>query len=289
MASFKLSVITDEISQDFGHALEVAAKEFRLNQVEIRALWGKNAMLLDAKEIAEARKLLERFRLRVSAIASPIFKVDWYGAPASKMSQRDQFGANFTFEQQPELLERGLELARAFQTTRLRIFDFWRLEDQKPFRAAIDAKLNEAAKRAAKRGITLIIENEHACNTATATEAVRTLNAVPLPNFKLNWDPGNSAKAGEMPFPEGYAKLPKHRIDYVHCKDIVKKPDGGSEWMKMGGGIIDYVGQFRALKKDGYRGTLSLETHWRGASTPEESSRQSFAGMQELLRRAGAL
>jgi len=33
---FKLSIITDEISQDFGHALEVATKEFGLAHVELR-------------------------------------------------------------------------------------------------------------------------------------------------------------------------------------------------------------------------------------------------------------
>ena len=56
----------------------------------------------------------------------------------------------------------------------------------------------------------------------------------------------------------------------------------------MGRGVIDWAGQFRALKQDGYRHAVTLETHWRGAGTPEESSRQSFAGMKELLLRAGA-
>jgi sugar phosphate isomerase/epimerase len=56
----------------------------------------------------------------------------------------------------------------------------------------------------------------------------------------------------------------------------------------MGKGIIDWAGQFRALAKDGYRGTVSLETHWRGGGTPEESTRQSMAGMNRLLKSAGA-
>jgi sugar phosphate isomerase/epimerase len=54
----------------------------------------------------------------------------------------------------------------------------------------------------------------------------------------------------------------------------------------MGKGIIDWVGQFRALRKDGYHGALSLETHWRGAGTAEESSRVSMRGMKELLAKA---
>jgi len=69
----------------------------------------------------------------------------------------------------------------------------------------------------------------------------------------------------------------------------VRKADGSYEWAAMGRGIIDYAGQFRALLKAGYSGTMSLETHWRGAGSAEESSRQSMAGMKELLRAAGAL
>ena len=287
---FKLSVINDEITADFGRAAEVAAQEFGLHYIEIRALWGKNIMRLDAKEIAEARNILEKNKLRVSSIASPIFKVDWSGAPLSKFSpKRDQFGADFTFEQQDELLERGLELARVFHVDRIRIFDFWRLDDQKPYRAAMDEKLIAASQKAAKRGITLLLENEPSCNTATGAEAARTLEAVRSPNFKLNWDPGNAASVGEIAYPDGYSHLPKARIGYMHCKDVVRVAAGKYEWMKMGGGIIDYVSHYRALKKDGYRGVVSLETHWRGAGTPEESTRQSMAGMKELLRRAGAL
>ena len=70
----------------------------------------------------------------------------------------------------------------------------------------------------------------------------------------------------------------------------MKKPTGeGYEWAAMGRGMIDWEGQFRALKRDGYRLAVSLETHWRGAGTPEESTRQSWAGMKELLKKAGAL
>ncbi len=289
MSTFKLSVFTDEITHDFGRAVEIAAKEFGLGYVELRILWGKNIMALEAKEIAEARRLLERYKLKVSSIAGPLFKVDWKGAPVSKFSQRDTFGADFTFEQQGEVLERGLELTRAFNTDRLRCFDFWRLEDPEPYRAAMDDKLREAASAGVRRGVTLVMENEYACNTATGAEAVRTLAAVKSPNFKLNWDPGNSAFRNETPYPDAYRLLPKDRIGHVHCKDVVRNPDGTFAWMAMGRGFIGYVGQFRQLKRDGYRGAIVLETHWRGATTPEESTRQSMAGMKELLRRAAAL
>jgi len=286
---FKVSVITDEISQDLGHALEIAAKEFGLGHVEIRTLWNKNVINLDAKETAEATQLIKKFNLQVTDIASPLFKTDWPGAPVSEFSpKKPQFGADYTYAQQNEVLERSIAAAKAFGTERVRCFDFWRLQDPKPFREAMDAKLRETAAAVAKQNIALLLENEFACNTATGAEAGRTLEAVKEPNLKLNWDPGNAAYRGEIAYPEGFAKIPKERIGHVHCKDVVRKPDGKFEWAAMGKGIIDYVGQFRALAQAGYTGTMSLETHWRGGGTPEESSRQSMAGMKELLGKAGA-
>jgi L-ribulose-5-phosphate 3-epimerase len=290
-ATFNVSVLSDEISQDLGRALEVAAKEFGLGYVDLREVNKKNIMSWDAKEVAEARRLLEKYRVRVACIASPIFKVDWPGAPRSKFSPTgSEFGASFTFGQQDELLERSFELARAFNTDRIRIFDFWRLEDQAPYREAIDAKVREAAVKAGKRGLTLVIENEMACNTATGAESGRLLNAIKEPALELNWDPGNASHRDEIPYPDGYARLPRGRIGHVHCKDASKSADAKRwEWAAMGRGVIDWAGQFRALKQDGYHRAVTLETHWKGGGTPEESSRQSFAGMKQLLQKAGAL
>jgi sugar phosphate isomerase/epimerase len=181
-------------------------------------------------------------------------------------------------------------LAKAFHTDRVRCFDFWRLEDQAPFRAAINQKIMDAANTAGKKGITLVLENEGSCNTATGAEAAKLLASINSPYLMLNWDPGNAAARGETPFPDGYKLLPKNRIGHCHCKDAVKKTNGqGYDWAPVGGGIIDWVGQFRALHQDGYRHAVSLETHWRGAGTPEESTRQSWAGMKQQLQKAGAL
>lgn len=285
---FRVAVIDDEISQDFGRACEVASQEFGMEWIELRGMWNKNIASLDAKEIAEAQKILKKYGLRVTDIASPLFKLDWPGAPKSKYTEAAAFGANFTFEQQDELLEHSIELAKSFKTDRVRCFDFWRLEDQAPYRAAMNEKLQNAANRCGKDSITLILENEAACNTATGAESAAVLKAVTSPSFMLNWDPGNAAAAGDTPYPNGYNLLPKDRIGHCHCKDVVKN-GAKYEWAAMGTGIIDWTGQFKALKRDGYRHTVSLETHWTGGGTPEESSRKSWAGMKDLLSKAGAL
>jgi L-ribulose-5-phosphate 3-epimerase len=284
---FRVAVINDEISQDFGHACEVAAHDFGMHWIELRGMWKKNIVSLDEKEVAEARRILQKYELKVTDIASPLFKVDWPGAPKSKFSEAKSFGADFTLAQQDGVLERAMEMAKAFQTDRVRCFDFWRLEDQAPHRAAINEKLRDAAEKAAKKNLILVLENEPSCNTATAAEAAKVFNAVQTPSFMLNWDPGNAAAAGETPYPDGYNLLPKERIGHCHCKDVVTR--GKGDWAPMGGGIIDWVGQFKALKRDGYRHAVSLETHWSGGGSPEESSRQSWAGMKKILQQAGAL
>jgi len=288
---FRVAVITDEISQDFDHACYLAAREFGMQWVEVRGLWNKNLMNLGSAEIGQAQEILKKYGLRVTDIASPLFKVDWPGAPASKYSPKhDQFNADFGYDQQDEVLEKCIESAKAFGTDRVRGFDFWRLEDQIPYRAAINAKLIAAADKLAKHNLIFVLENEFACNTATGAEAAKTLASVTAPNLQLNWDPGNAAARGEIPYPNGWDALPKSRIGHCHCKDIAKKSGGeGYEWMPVGQGTIDWAGQFKALKQAGYKLGVSLETHWRGAGSPEESSRESWAGMKADLEKAGAL
>jgi hypothetical protein len=43
----------------------------------------------------------------------------------------------------------------------------------------------------------------------------------------------------------------------------------------------------QALQRDGYHFALSLETHWRGAGTPEASTRVSMDGLKKTLAKAG--
>ncbi len=294
---FRLSVINDEISPDFDHACSVATNDFGLHWIEVRSMWGKNVTALNANEIDRSRKILDKYHLRVTDIASPLFKVHWPGAPMSKEGpRRDEFYADFDFKQQDEVLARCIDLCKAFGTDRIRCFDFWRLEDPKTYRAAINEKLRQAARTCAEHKLILLLENEMACNTGSGKEAAETLAAIQEPNFMLNWDPGNSATfPGDVPYPDDYNLLPKHRIGHCHCKDTTRKPSGGFSWAPVGGGIIDWVGQFRAFEHDGYHYAASLETHWHGGVPPagssmsvsEASSRISMKGLKDDLAKAG--
>jgi len=289
---FKVAVISDEISPDFDHACHVIAQEFGLGWVELRSMWGKSLMDLAPDQLGDVQKILTKYQLRVTDIASPLFKADWPGAPRSQYSAKGDMhaAAEATFKQQDGILEKSIELAKTFKTDKVRCFDFWRIDDVAPHRAAIDDKLRSAAETAGKQGILLVLENEFECNTATGREAARTLNAIPSPHLALNWDPGNAVMRGELDaYPAGWELLPKNRIHHCHCKNAVKNDAGKIVWSPVDKGYVDWTAQFQALKQAGYGDAVSLETHWRGGGTPEQSTRISWAGMKSTLTAAGAI
>ncbi len=289
-SAFKVAVITDEISQDFDHACYVAAKDFGMQWVELRGIWKKSLQALSEAEIAEAQRILARYNLQVTDLASPLFKVDWPGAPRSEHSSKNAVPTGDVLKQQDEVLERSIALARQFKTNKIRCFDFWRIEDVAPYREAIDRRLAEAAEMCGRQQIVLVLENEFACNTATGRESVRTLEAVRSPHLALNWDPGNAVMRGEFDaYPVAWAMLPKARIRHCHVKNAVKGVDGKVEWSPVGTGMIDWTAQFRDLAKAGYRDAVSLETHWHGGASPEDSTRRSWEGMKAALSASGDL
>jgi len=285
---FKVGVITDEISQDFDHACAVAANEFGMQWVELRGMWNKSLQDLSEAELNDVLKILAKYNLQVTDIASPLFKVDWPGAPRTEHVKGDAPSAEAVFTKQDEVLEKSIALAKRFKTDKVRGFDFWRIENVAPYRDAIDRKLQETAEKCGRQGVLLVLENEFECNTATGREAARTLEAVKSPHLALNWDPGNAVMRGEFDaYPVAWNLLPKARIRHCHVKNAVKGADGKVQWSPVGTGIIDWTAQFRDLAKSGYRDAVSLETHWRGAATPEESTRQSWAGMKKALQDSG--
>jgi sugar phosphate isomerase/epimerase len=291
-SNFRIGVISDEISQDFDHACSVISKDFGLKWVELREMFGKNLQQSSDAEIAEAQKILKKYDLQVTDIGSPLYKVDWLGAPKSQYgSKADLHGADeANFKKQDEVLERSIALAKQFKTNKVRCFDFWRLDDVKPYREAINAKLQAAAELCGKQGVQLVLENEYACNTATGRESGATLAGVPSKNFFLNWDPGNAVMRGELDaFPNGWNAIPKERIHHCHVKNAVKDASGKMVWSPVDIGYVDWTAQFREMKKLGYAHATNLETHWRGESTPEASTRVSWAGMKKCLEQAGCM
>jgi L-ribulose-5-phosphate 3-epimerase len=258
-----IAAITDEFSPDLETALN-AMSRIGMTGAELRVLWGKNIMDLTGDELDRARQMTEGKGLRVISIASPLLKCVLPDAPdVDSRFQHDIFASKHTYEDQPRLAAHAFDIAKKMGAKVIRVFSYWRtVEPQKCFGRVV-AALKDLADKAAKEDLIIGLENEHACNIATAAESAAVLKAVDHPNLKLVWDPANAYVAGENPFPHGYGLLPPNRIAHVHAKDCYME-DHTPNWGPLGTCGVDWKGQIAALLADGYRGYLSLETHWAG-------------------------
>lgn len=283
---FKLGVITDEITQDFEKALRWV-KDFGLQLVELRFVWNKYVTDFTPDDVKRANDLLVKHGMKVSVVDSPYFKTLLPGTK-SKFDSGKSDPLQSDYSQQEAVLQRAMARAKDFETDKVRIFSFLRVDDPKTVFDRVAKDLEKTAAIAQREGIRLVLENEFSCNVATGVESAAMLKAVKSPALGLNWDPGNAYDAGETPFPDGYEPLEKSRIWHMHLKDAAAGKKGGdSEWKPIGSGKIDFAGQFRALIKDGYAGTMSLETHYLNAEKDKEaSSRESMEGLLKVIREA---
>lgn len=286
LSSFKLGVITDEITEDFEAALDFISR-YSLDWCELRGLWRKNIMNLAQPDLDRARDLIQKHHLEVSQIGSPVFKYNLPQMPAHPAEKRDTFRADFTDEDSDRLLEESFKLAKFFGTTKVRIFSYWRVEDPEKAYPYVRDRLAKAAEVAGRNGILLTLENEHECNIGTGKELGRILRDINSPHLRGNWDPGNAAMLHEVPYPDGYQAV-RGLFAHMHIKDVKKDPQAGKlRWAPVGGGFIDWRGQFNALAAVGFKGTLSLETHYRRPDGNKvESTRESLEGLFKVIREA---
>lgn len=263
MQRFRTGAITDEFSSDLTVAAE-AMHGLGMKGAELRVVGGKNIMDLDNAELAAAMDVLRRNHLEVVSIASPLLKCTLPDAPeVDSRFQQDSFNAKHTFDDQARLAERAFEIAKRTGAKIVRVFSYWRVvKPEAVFERVVDA-LQDLSDKAGKHGLIIGIENEHACNIATAQETARVLAAIDHDNLQVVWDPANAYVSGEKPFPSGYRLLETSRIAHVHAKDCTlegHKP----VWCPLGEGDVDWEGQMDALAEDDYKGYIHLETHWPG-------------------------
>jgi sugar phosphate isomerase/epimerase len=284
----QLAVITDEISDDLGHALDVAS-EYGVRGVELRQVWGKHVLDLNDEERSKAREIIAQHNMVVVGIATPFYKCDLPGetvdGPVGNLHSATAVG----LADQIDLLQRAFTTAQFFQTNLIRIFTFWKRKSLSPeLEDQIVDLMAEPVALAEEAGMILGLENEHACYIGTGAQTARILERVDSPALRVIWDPGNAYCDGERPFPNGYDDL-KDFIAHVHVKDAaVDKNTGKPEWTVVGEGGIDWKGQFEALKNSGYAGYLSLETHYSGPGGKEASSRACFEGINRIIKEVGA-
>lgn len=282
----RLSVITDEISQDLGHALDVMA-EYGCKDAELRNVYGTYIVDADEATLQKVEAELKRTGMSVPCIDTPLYKCELEETSPRSATGPTHGAQERTLSDQLALLQHSIDLCKRFDAPYIRIFSFWRRGQLTPdIEDKIATALMHPCEVAERAGVTLLLENEHACYLGTGKETARLIEKIGSPALKMVWDPGNAFMAGEQPFPSGYEAAAAH-LAHVHIKDALAGADGKPQWTVVGGGEIDYAGQFKALKSAGYTGVLALETHWKGPKGDrEEASRLCLEGMQRLLAAA---
>ncbi|MEA3403881.1 MAG: sugar phosphate isomerase/epimerase family protein [Armatimonadota bacterium] len=256
---FKLSVISDEVSQDFQRVADVC-REFDVPMVEPRSVWDTAPQDLTDEQVAEMKRILDEAGMGVCAIASPFFKCD--------LGDEDQY------QEHIGILRRCIEIGRALGTNIIRGFTFWKTGPAHSVWHQILDAFEEPIEICEQEDAYLGIENEASTHIATAAEAEQLYADLGSERVQAIWDPANEvfAEDGELPFPDAFERM-KPNLIHVHIKDAVRTPEAEerARCVPVGiGGYIDYPGQFRALMEMGYEGACSLETHWRSATELDE-------------------
>jgi L-ribulose-5-phosphate 3-epimerase len=247
MQRFHIGSVTDVFSPDVAVAAP-AMRELGMRGAELRTIKDRNVLEAGKDDLKRALKSLRENHLEVVAIASPLLKCaleDW--------------------PEQSRLAERAFETAALAGAKIVRVFSGLRAaEPEKAFERVVDL-LQDLADKALRHDLIIALENDRACNIATAQEMAGVLAAIDHSNLRVVWDPAAAYISGEKPFPTGYQMLEAKRVALVHAKDCTLEGHM-PVWDPLGEGDIDWQGQIDALAEDQYNGFINLETYWPGVA-----------------------
>ena len=251
-----LGIVSDEISRDFQKALDTC-RQLGIGSVEVRNLAAGRAPMCGDAAMKEAETLAREARIEITALSPGLFKLT-------------DTEAAFRWEMD-EIYPRAAEWAHRWNLSGLIVFGFHKpgateanapefSNDNPP--PEIADWLAEAAGRAARDGLLLIIEPEPICWCDTGHATAALIRRIASPALRINYDPGNVAwLQNRDPYDELAEILPL--IANVHVKDIKPLTRGAAhpDWVPAGEGMINYARHFRALQQAGYTGPVSLEPH----------------------------
>lgn len=254
MRSLKISAFADEYADSFEEQL-TALNEFEIENIEIRFLNGKNISVLKRNEVTEAKKKLDAFGINVSAIGSPIGKIQLDGDINDHL----------------ETAKRIFESANIFDTRYVRVFSFYAPngKDIADMKSEVLYYLEKLVVLAREYGITLCHENEAKIYGDTPNRCKELLDHF-SGELKCVFDMGNFVLEGVEPY-TAYELL-KEDIAYFHIKDALSQgaivPAGKGEAK-----IKEILSAHREYAKEDF--FVSLEPHL-----------QTFSGLNSLVGRA---
>ena len=271
MDSGRIVIPTCEISMDPETAIE-GAVSWDIRNFELKTLWeDRRVPDITTKQREQLQHLAARYSVRWVALSPGLFIRDEANAAAVAHALSDQ-------------LPRSLALAHDLGAETLILFSFRKTTGVEE--VWVIEQLRKVAEAAQGSGLTLVVEPLAGTYGDSGASLDRIVRAVDHPDLRVNWDPGNVARAGYRAFPEEYAHV-RDLVRYVHLKNYASAT---GQWVTFDQGDIDLQAQLRALQVDGYDGYLGIETHVRynrdgGGVPPIAASKANSAVLKQWLER----
>ena len=285
----RLGVITDGISREFEHALEVM-RQHGLREAELQFVWDREVGDLDDARIGRVQDLVRQYEVRVCCVSRHNFA----GIGVGSARVGDAVHARHM-----DALGRCIAEARAFGCDLVRIMSFRKemilfgscgAEVWNVANGAWDSLkllLAPAVELAEREGVTLVVETGNNAMVTSGWLGRRLVNEMGSDCLRVLWDPGNSLYCAESPFPDGYDAL-RGCLAHVHVKDVVVDiPKARVDQCEFGTGQMapHFRDIARALERDGFPGVVSFESVYRppGGSF-EDGFRTSFPAFRRIFR-----
>jgi sugar phosphate isomerase/epimerase len=285
----KLGVITDGISRDLEHALQVMT-EADLEYAELQFVWEKEVGDFDDDEMARALDLVRKYGVKIPCIT----RHNFVGLLVGDLEIGDP-----VHQQHMDALQRCIDMAKAFDTKLVRtmsfrkemiIFGYNGAEDWNASRGAWDKLLQlltPAVKLAEANDITLVVETGNNAMITSAVLARKFIDNMGSDHLKLLWDPANTLYCGEVVYPDGFEALRGGYLGHLHIKDSRVDIAGAAVWQcELGTAqMAPYLEAIAAgLKKENYDGVVSLESVYHPTGgTYEDGFRASVDLFKEIF------
>ena len=273
-----VSSFADEIDVSVDKQIALL-QELGIGWIEFRSGDGKGVADYTEKEAEMLMSRLSANGIRISAVGSPIGKID--------ITQ--------DFEPHFETYRHIVELAGILDTSFIRMFSFFMPEGEEPdkFRDEVMRRMDRMVEYAAGRNVVLLHENEKGIYGDSAARCLDLMKLFYGDHFRCTFDFANFVQCGQDTM-EAYEMLRPY-ISYIHVKDAMRE---SGDVVPAGTGDGNEAEILNRLDEEGYAGFLSLEPHLadfaglkslekevkeRGRTDGEEAFCTAYRALEKLL------
>lgn len=272
----KFSAFADEVDSDFNEQVKFLVSQ-KIGAIEIRFVNKKNIMDLNQSELLEVKDILDKNKIKVSAIGSPIGKVT----------------IDLPFKEHFDKFKHAVELARFFNSPFIRVFSYYPPEGKviDDYRDEVILRMKQKAACLEGTNLVMVHENEAHIYGHSAENCVDIVQSVNSPHLKLAYDPANFVWGESITDNVDRCwPMMKSQVVHVHIKDWkLGSTDIGSMPGEGDGQISELLKQ---LALGEYNGYLTMEPHLRaggqfGGDTGPELFSQAIEATRKLCDKVG--